>query len=261
MQAFLGDQAVKDKYVARIREEAKAGRLKQHRSLDWWNHPSSCTIGGAYMHWHTSYPQLLGIPEALSYVQDEIFLGLPKGAKEWPEQFLSAIKPGADLSQVFPQFAAWLLDDPAEGVIRFTGTGCWHRFLGPRIRRAIQAAAQSMRGWPGELKEREAATLELKHALKLTRSAVASGIAPAAKYAAGTASNSMDALLNNPHKAASTVFCAAHSIASAAAAPFSDYDPENRTAARLAMRAEDASLAVTYARQSEKLLELLQKAV
>ena len=37
-------------------------------------------------------------------------------AKAWPERFLKAIKPGADLQWVWADFAAWMMDDAEWGL-------------------------------------------------------------------------------------------------------------------------------------------------
>ena len=63
----------------------------------------------------------LGIPRLLARLEDGIFEGLPfEVAKEWPEKFLEAINVGADLSDVWPKFAVWLLTDKDHGVIKFS---------------------------------------------------------------------------------------------------------------------------------------------
>ena len=68
---------------------------------------------------HKSY-ELFGIPQLLARLEDGIFEGLPaKKQHFWPEQFISAIHVGADLSTVWPKFAVWLLTDKKHGVIQY----------------------------------------------------------------------------------------------------------------------------------------------
>jgi hypothetical protein len=53
----------------------------------------------------------LGIPNSIARLEDQIFEGLPEAkAKLWPERFTKAIRVGADLSLVTPQFMVWLMD-------------------------------------------------------------------------------------------------------------------------------------------------------
>jgi hypothetical protein len=48
-----------------------------------------------------AYERELGIPKVLAHLEDEVFEGLPATiANDWPELFLSAVRPGADLSNV-----------------------------------------------------------------------------------------------------------------------------------------------------------------
>ena len=71
---------------------------------------------------HKNYEKF-GISELLARLEDNIFEGLPSTHnKKWPEQFLSAIPVGADLSTVWPQFAQWLLTDKKWGVIQYAKT-------------------------------------------------------------------------------------------------------------------------------------------
>ena len=81
--AYHGDKKIKTKYLGRVRAHRKADQL-------------------------------------IARLEDGIFERLPKElARQWPERFLSAIKPGADLSLVWAKFAAWMLLDEKDGVIRF----------------------------------------------------------------------------------------------------------------------------------------------
>ena len=61
---------------------------------------------------HAYLAGLTEVPEQLIYLLEAVFEGLPKGVREaWPERFWSAIAPGADLSRIWPQFAAALMRD------------------------------------------------------------------------------------------------------------------------------------------------------
>ncbi len=59
---------------------------------------------------HKAYEKEIGIPEWLARVEDCIFEGLPdKRSQKWPEEFLKAIKPGADLSKIEAPFIIFIL--------------------------------------------------------------------------------------------------------------------------------------------------------
>ena|SRR5688572_6476793 len=59
-------------------------------------------------------------PKLIAFHGDPQIKELPHGkAQLWPEQFLDAITPGADLSLVGSQFLHWLLVDPVDGMSRF----------------------------------------------------------------------------------------------------------------------------------------------
>ncbi|MFI4963454.1 MAG: hypothetical protein ACHP6H_06325 [Legionellales bacterium] len=67
------------------------------------------------------YPTQLGIPAELAYIQMQLFQQLKDElAIAFPEKFIDAIVPGADLENVWPQFALWLMSDPDDGGLAFT---------------------------------------------------------------------------------------------------------------------------------------------
>lgn len=122
--AFHNDEAIKAKYLARLREH----QTSEGFTLcgDRWiasmkmGSPAGCTIQSNSME---EYEDQLGIPKELAILQDRIFVRLGTGRRaEWPEQFLSTIQVGSDLSQVFSKITVWLLVDPADGVIGMART-------------------------------------------------------------------------------------------------------------------------------------------
>src|SRR5581483_10253294 len=116
--AFHGEPGIKEHYLARVLLHRQADELIQGTG---WENGKGCAVGCTLEEYnHRRYPDELGIPLELAYLEDSIFEGLPrKDAMLWPERFLDAPKVGADLSDVWPQFAVWLLVDPKHGVIRF----------------------------------------------------------------------------------------------------------------------------------------------
>src|ERR1700682_1649930 len=116
MLAFHSDPSVKEKYL---------NRVLAHRAADeiihgtYWTGSKGCAVG-CTVHQdsdaHTAFETELGIPCAIARLEDRIFEGLPNGeAKDFPAQFLSAIRPGADLSLVVDKFLYWLLGGGQQG--------------------------------------------------------------------------------------------------------------------------------------------------
>jgi len=106
--AYHGKKEVKAKYLQRVRAHRAADELV--RGLGWSN-GRGCAVGCTlHAYDHARYPIELGVPEVLARLEDRIFEAVDeKRAQQWPAQFLSAIPVGADLSRVWPKFAAWVL--------------------------------------------------------------------------------------------------------------------------------------------------------
>jgi len=121
MRAFHGKEEIKKRYLERVRGH-RLNREIIHGY--YWADGRGCAVG-ATIHGRDlfAYERELGIPASLAGLKDRIFEGMPNAdAVRWPEDFLSAIRPGTDLSNVWPLFAVWLLEHPADGVVRFANT-------------------------------------------------------------------------------------------------------------------------------------------
>ncbi len=119
MLAYHGDPRIKEKYLARVVAHRKADELVKGR---YWENGKGCAVG-CTIHGssHAAYETELGIPRVLARLEDVMFERMENvKSKMWPERFLQAIAPGADLSLVWPRFAVWTLIDPVDGVIRFS---------------------------------------------------------------------------------------------------------------------------------------------
>ncbi len=117
MVAFHGSIAIKNEYLGRVRAHRAADELVRGK---YWEKGRGCAVG-CTIHGsaHERYETELGIPKILAHLEDRIFESLPnEEAMSWPERFLDAISPGANLSRVWPHFAVWLLTDPQCGVLR-----------------------------------------------------------------------------------------------------------------------------------------------
>lgn len=108
MIAFHGQQAIKDKYIARVRAHREADNLVRGQG---WENGRGCAIGCTLEAYdHSLYPTELGIPEWLARLEDKLFENLPiEDSQAWPERFLEAIRPGADLEKVKAPFLIFVL--------------------------------------------------------------------------------------------------------------------------------------------------------
>lgn len=108
MEAFSNDPKIKAKYLARVKAHRLADDLVQGTG---WANGKGCAVGCTLeIYEHSRYETELGIPEWLAYVEDEIFEELDENdAMLWPEIFLSAINPGADLNKIKGPFLIFIL--------------------------------------------------------------------------------------------------------------------------------------------------------
>jgi hypothetical protein len=112
--AFHGEQAIKDKYLARVKWHREMDHLVQGTGYEKNGETiRACAVGCTLENYdHAQYEKELGIPEWLARVEDTIFEGLnEEKAMLWPERFLSAIKPGADLEKVKTPFLIFILEE------------------------------------------------------------------------------------------------------------------------------------------------------
>jgi len=118
LQAFRNDPAVKEYYLARIREHAAHDEIIKGT---YWQKGKGCAVGCTiHSSSHSHYETCLGIPTAIAWMQDSIFENLPNAdAMVFPEAFLLAIPVGADLSLVMPRMMLWLMSDNTYGAKRY----------------------------------------------------------------------------------------------------------------------------------------------
>lgn len=98
--AYHGKDDLRAEVVAEMVAHAKADRLVQGHG--YWDGGKGCAVGCLLKSGnHAEYEQRFGIPQALARLEDIIFESLPcKDVMGWPVRFLSAPRPGADLSLV-----------------------------------------------------------------------------------------------------------------------------------------------------------------
>ena len=112
MLAFHSDNAMKAAILAELAEIRRVGRLVKAQSLaDGTSRDVSCTLKVAS---HAEYETRFGIPLSLAQLADSIVIDLPNElAETWPERFMGAARPGADLSRVAWKFMHRILTDTA----------------------------------------------------------------------------------------------------------------------------------------------------
>lgn len=124
MLAYHNDPTLKTFVLDQIRLHREADKLIKGI---YWDDGKGCAIGctieAVRLHngntkknlghgSHALYETELGIPRILARLEDNFFEALPHGESQaWPERFITAITPGADLTMVWPQFAFWLLTE------------------------------------------------------------------------------------------------------------------------------------------------------
>lgn len=122
MLAFHGNETIKINILNGLAVHRAADEIVQGQ---YWENGKGCAVGctlesirlmkGLDAIDHSSHALAeteTGIPRILWRLEDRIFEGLPnKLAKDWPEQFTSAIRPGADLTMIWPRFALWILSE------------------------------------------------------------------------------------------------------------------------------------------------------
>ncbi len=128
MRAFTDVVATKEELIANLEAHAEADRFVKgtygEGSLEEGTF-KGCAVGcsivdfGGVKSAHLEYERLFGIPAQLAALEDGIFEALPEEkAMQWPLRFANAIQTGADLSNVWPQFAAWMMLDDEWGLIK-----------------------------------------------------------------------------------------------------------------------------------------------
>jgi hypothetical protein len=109
--AYHGNPALKASVLAEMAEHRAADVLVQGV---YWENGRGCAVGcltNDPAGGHAQYPVRWGIPEKLAWLEDGIFENLPlEDALVWPERFLAAIEPGADLSGVYAEWASELFE-------------------------------------------------------------------------------------------------------------------------------------------------------
>jgi hypothetical protein len=185
--AYHGDPKVKAKYVRRVQRHRKLDQLIPGAT---GSGGKGCAVYCTFdVYDHSRGPDEIGVPEVLMRLNDRIFESLATHATRdeylaWPTQFLRSIRPGADLSMVWPQFALWLLRGLPERSLKR-----------PDVKAAVERVAALYERWiagdkPSVKEWREARSAAYAAAYAAAADAAA---AAAAAYAAAAAAADADA--------------------------------------------------------------------
>ena len=129
MKAYNNDPKLKKLILAEVVKHRKADQIVQgtygQENGKWEGCAVGCSIHSLNIKLgknygtgnHSVYEKELGIPKELAYIEDALFEEMSvKDSKTWPERFLKAINPGADLSKVVTQWVIWEFEDKKVGL-------------------------------------------------------------------------------------------------------------------------------------------------
>lgn len=140
MQAFRGDEHLKQETIRRVSGHMQAGELLPN-TRTWDERAGKGSAGGCAVHDADlgACERLLGVPEVLVAIMEALYgqirvaLWSPEGklpawvsaaeasaAQAFPIEWFGAISPGADLTPVARQFTVWLLSDSEHGAVVYT---------------------------------------------------------------------------------------------------------------------------------------------
>jgi hypothetical protein len=229
MEAYHGDEAIKAKYVSRVKAHAEADEIVKGQ---YWQEGKGCAVGCTiHSGNHAAYETELGMPRWMAKLEDTIFEGLPNArAMKWPLEFLEAIKPGVDLQKCFRPMLIFIVESARETT---------------KNKRSLAAI-------DGVLVELRKDILDRDALLKARRAAAAAYADAAAAYAADAYAAAYAA------DAADAAAYAAYADAAAAYAADAYAAAYAADAADAAAYAADAARKATYVKFADKLLELIR---
>lgn len=234
---------VKEHYIARMNEHVEADKLVKGQ---YWEDGKGCAVG-CLVHGsdHSELAKVVGWPEWLCHLMDEIFEGLPnERAQLFPSQLLSAVPVGKDISLVKNRFLHWLLMDEC---LQYAG---YDKQVQDAIKGAAQLHADVIEGITVTDKQWDTA----RAAAWDTARAAAGDAARAATWAAAWAA----ARATTWDTAMAAAGDAAWDTAMAAAWAAGDAGEAARAATWAAVDAAGDAVDAAWERQADKLIELLE---
>lgn len=227
--AYHNDPQIKADILAQLAAHRAADELVKGQ---YWEGGKGCAVGCTlHSSDHAEYETRFGILQMLARLKDRMFEGMPDEQSQlWPERFMSAIEPGADLSRVGWKFLHWLLTDKS------INPGIDH----PSVADAVQQCADVL--------------VPLAESRPVDRAAKAAAAAARASMAASEAVSA--ALAARAAESAAWAAAAAADAAVAEAAAWAT----RATKAAAALAARAPAKAAAYAKMADKLIELIEEA-
>jgi hypothetical protein len=213
LTAYLDNPQIKTDILAQLEAHRQADQIIKGR---YWENGKGCAVGCTiHSGDHAEYERCFGIPQMLARLEDTIFEGLPnRKAKDWPVRFMSAIRPGADLSRVGWQFLHWLLTDEK------VNPGINHPLVREVVKQCADLLAPLMKGLPvagRSARSAESAARSAESAESAARSAGSAAWSAAESAAWSAAGSAASAAARSAGSAAwSAAWSAAASAESAA---------------------------------------------
>lgn len=251
MIAYHGKKENKDAILAQLAAHRAADEIIKGQ---YWYRGKGCAVG-CTIHGedHSLYEPQFGIPQMLARLEDCIFEGLPNAqAQQWPERFMSAIRPGQDLSLVGWKFLHWLLTDEK------VNPGITH----PLVKDAIAYAAQVICALAKGEKLGDLATENAVRTAAIAASAASAASAAwsatwSAKSAARSAKSAKSATWSAAWSAESAAWSAKSAAWSARSAASAAASAE-RAARSAASAAWSAKRSRAYGLMADKLIKLIE---
>jgi hypothetical protein len=262
LRAFHNDEAVKEKYLTRVRHHQKMDHLVRGQG---WTGKKGCAVGCTLEKYdHKAYEPELGIPEWLARVEDTLFEGMSEEkSRTWPEKFLEAIHIGVDLEKAKVPFLIVVLEDTLVSMDKTQ----YDKEKWPNVTKAIEGSKAAVRQMieaqkSGDKKLIEAARSAAYSAYSAAYSAADSAYSAAdsaaysaadsAAYSARSAARSAaDSAAYSADSAAYSADSAAYSAYSAA---YSAYSAARSAADSAAYSADSAA----YDHYADELLRILK---
>jgi flagellar biosynthesis GTPase FlhF len=270
LRAFHGEQEVKDRLLARIGAHEKAdaiigGTYGTKKGGVW----KACAVGCSVHDLteddraenpHARYPDLLGLPEWVAYLEDRIFEGLPTEKQPaFPRRFAAAIPVGADFDGFADRLAIRRLKEECLPL-----SGSWPESIRAQVVASIEQTIAALEGKG----DREAAARSARSAESAARSAAWSAARSAARSArsAESAARSAESAAESAESAARSAESAAESAArsaeSAAWSAARSAESAARSAESAARSAESAARSAArsaaYEREADRLIAELE---
>jgi hypothetical protein len=159
--AFHGDQAVKDKLLERIGAHEKAdaivsGTYGRKEGGVWKGCAVGCSVHDLTQdkrleNPHTRYPELLGIPEWVAHLEDQVFEGMSAEKRTgFPRRFAEAIPVGGDFDGLADRLAIRRLKEECLSL-----SGMWPESVRAQVVAAIEQTIAALES--GDEKKRSAA--------------------------------------------------------------------------------------------------------